>query len=596
MGGARSEVQADTTRVLLEVATWSGPNIHRTSWALGLRSEASSRFEKGLAPEQCMHAQAVATQLMIELCGATVAPGTIDVGGSGPPPPDDPAARARACEAILGVPVARERQAEILQGARLRDEADARPTDGALRASTGAGAAPRRRHARGRPDRGGRAHRRPGAAARDAARAARRLRAALTTPSACAARAEDALVGRGLHEIVGWTSPTRAARPAAPARRDPRAPGVVRSRTRSPRSSRMLRPTLLGSLLDAAPHNASRNGAGDLRLFESGTVYRAARRTAPCADGHHAPRRAARAARSRPASWRGARSAARGRLLRRQGAARSARSPRCACDSRARPDASRSCTRAQRRGAARRARRSAGWASCTRSSPRRGTRRTACWRSTSTSSSRRRRAPGYRSDLIGYPPLRQDLAVVLPDEVSAAQVLAAVREAGGELLDDVRVFDVYSGAQVGEGRRSLALALAFRAAERTLTDEDVAPVRERIVAALESWEVSCVADASASRRERAARARRRRHRLRRRARRAPAVAPSALRARRPSPGARSRAAPGRALPALPRAAGDRAARPRRARADRRGRSSPTRTRPPRPPSARCASAARAWST
>ncbi len=79
-GGARSEVRPETKRVLLEVATWSGPNIHRTSWNLGLRSEASGRFEKGLQPEQCMHAQAVATRLLIECCGARVAPGTIDVG------------------------------------------------------------------------------------------------------------------------------------------------------------------------------------------------------------------------------------------------------------------------------------------------------------------------------------------------------------------------------------------------------------------------------------------------------------------------------------------------------------------------------------
>jgi phenylalanyl-tRNA synthetase beta chain len=48
----------------------------------------------------------------------------------------------------------------------------------------------------------------------------------------------------------------------------------------------------------------------------------------------------------------------------------------------------------------------------------------------------------------------------------------------------VRVFDVYEGEQVGAGRRSLALALSFRALDRTLTDEDVAPARERIVAAL----------------------------------------------------------------------------------------------------------------
>jgi phenylalanyl-tRNA synthetase beta chain len=48
----------------------------------------------------------------------------------------------------------------------------------------------------------------------------------------------------------------------------------------------------------------------------------------------------------------------------------------------------------------------------------------------------------------------------------------------------VRVFDLYRGEQVGEGRKSLALALSFRAADRTLTDEDVAPLRARIVAAL----------------------------------------------------------------------------------------------------------------
>ena len=60
MGGARSEVSEGTTRVLMEVATWNGPNIHRTSQVLGLRSEASGRFEKGLAPEQAMEAQAVA--------------------------------------------------------------------------------------------------------------------------------------------------------------------------------------------------------------------------------------------------------------------------------------------------------------------------------------------------------------------------------------------------------------------------------------------------------------------------------------------------------------------------------------------------------
>ena len=64
-------------------------------------------------------------------------------------------------------------------------------------------------------------------------------------------------------------------------------------------------------------------------------------------------------------------------------------------------------------------------------------------------------------------------------------MLEAVRAAAGETLGEAEIFDVYAGEQVGEGRRSLALALSFRSLEGTLTDEDVAPARERIVAALE---------------------------------------------------------------------------------------------------------------
>ena len=87
-------------------------------------------------------------------------------------------------------------------------------------------------------------------------------------------------------------------------------------------------------------------------------------------------------------------------------------------------------------------------------------------------------------DLTSFPALRLDLAVALPEDVPAATVVATVREAGGRLLTDARVFDLYHGEQVGAGRKSLALALAFRAPDRTLTDEDVAPLRDRIVEAL----------------------------------------------------------------------------------------------------------------
>jgi phenylalanyl-tRNA synthetase beta chain len=80
--------------------------------------------------------------------------------------------------------------------------------------------------------------------------------------------------------------------------------------------------------------------------------------------------------------------------------------------------------------------------------------------------------------------VRQDLAVTVADDVPAADVLRVVREAGGPLLAAATVFDVFRGSQVGEGRSSLALHLEFRASDRTLTDEEVARRREKIVAAL----------------------------------------------------------------------------------------------------------------
>jgi phenylalanyl-tRNA synthetase beta chain len=93
------------------------------------------------------------------------------------------------------------------------------------------------------------------------------------------------------------------------------------------------------------------------------------------------------------------------------------------------------------------------------------------------------RDSAYR-DLTSFPPVRQDLAVVVADDVTAAGVEAVVREAGGDLLRGVRVFDVYRGEQVGEGRVSLALALEFQAPDRTLTDEEVAERRTAIATAL----------------------------------------------------------------------------------------------------------------
>jgi phenylalanyl-tRNA synthetase beta chain len=87
-------------------------------------------------------------------------------------------------------------------------------------------------------------------------------------------------------------------------------------------------------------------------------------------------------------------------------------------------------------------------------------------------------------DVTTFPAVYQDIAVVVPAELPAAELCAAVRAGGGDLLREAGVFDLYEGEQVGEGRKSIALRLEFRAPDRTLTDEEVAERRTAIEAEL----------------------------------------------------------------------------------------------------------------
>ncbi|HTW42079.1 MAG TPA: phenylalanine--tRNA ligase subunit beta [Solirubrobacteraceae bacterium] len=494
MGGARSEVQPDTSRVLLEVATWDGPNIHDSSWALGLRSEASSRFEKGLQPEQCMHAQALATQLMIELCGARVAPGTIDVGGE------------RACaalrtirlrearvQAILGVGVARARQAEILAALDFASV----PAEDGLQVTV---PALRRSDVTREIDLIEEVARIDGLERLPATLPARRGAAGRLTHAQRVRRAaEDAMVGRGLHEIVGWSFADPSLLDALQIGANHPLRRVVVLENPLSDAQSMLRPTLLGSLLDAARHNVSR-GRPDIAIFESGTVYRATG-DAPAgagegqadtpggsshrggqADEHHGLGALLSGHRT-PRAWRGQRTeadffAAKALLegLLEHLHVRSSVTPTGEAPF-LHPGRAAVVHAGERRlgvlgevhpliaqswGLERAATFLIDLGALAAAAP---------------------ELTGFQA-FAAFPVLRQDLAVTLPEQVSAAQLLERVREAAGATLDRAEIFDVYSGAQVEEGRRSLALALSFRAHDRTLTDEDVAPVRERVLAAL----------------------------------------------------------------------------------------------------------------
>jgi phenylalanyl-tRNA synthetase beta chain len=92
------------------------------------------------------------------------------------------------------------------------------------------------------------------------------------------------------------------------------------------------------------------------------------------------------------------------------------------------------------------------------------------------------RGPVQAPQVSGYPVATQDVALVVPAAVPAADVQEALAAGSGPLLEDVRLFDVYTGEQAGEGSKSLAYTLRFRAPDRTLTAEEVTAARDDAVA------------------------------------------------------------------------------------------------------------------
>ncbi len=266
MGGARSEVGADTTRVLMEAANWDGANIHRTSLKLGLRSEASGRFEKQLQPEQAMEAQAVVDPADDRPVrrppragddrrrrGRAAAEDDPSARGAGREPARSRRSRASAAGEILEalefktadaddgldvtVPPFRRgdvtREADLIEEVARIDGLDKLPSTLPSRHEAHAQLTPRQKMRR---------------------------------------RAADALTAQGLDEIVGWSlgGPELADR----LRLGTDHPLRRALELENPLSGDLsvLRTTLLGSLLDTARHNRAR-GAGTIRLFEAGAVY-----------------------------------------------------------------------------------------------------------------------------------------------------------------------------------------------------------------------------------------------------------------------------------------------------------------------------------
>jgi phenylalanyl-tRNA synthetase beta chain len=480
MGGEVSEVSESTTRVAMEAATWVGPNISRSQAKLGLRTEASARFERQLHPELAVAAQRLAARLMVELAGARMVPGTVDQYPR-PAAPRVVRLRTARVERLLGMAVP-EPEIEAILG-RLGFETA--PADGGFEVTV--------------------PYWRDGDVQREAdlveevARihgldklpitlpARRRAVGRLTPAQRTRRRIEDALRDRGMSEVVAYsfTSPQ--------ALEQLRLGDVPVLRIANPMSEdqSVMRPLLLPGLLDAARHNAA-HGRPRVALFESAHVYRVSgsvdevsegspRGATPADERHHFGGVLTEAAggtwrsQARPADY----YAAKGLVEAMLGSV----GLECAVEPGERPflHPGRTASVLGEGG------RELGWIGelhpmVARAWDLDGT--VAVFELDADLIAELAPGPQPYRDVTSFPAVIQDIAVVVDDGVPAAEVERVVRAGAGELLDRVELFDVYRGEQVGSGRKSLALRLEFRSPERTLTDEDVAATRGAIEAAL----------------------------------------------------------------------------------------------------------------
>jgi phenylalanyl-tRNA synthetase beta chain len=490
MGGAASEVSDSTTRVLLEVATWNGVNILRTSRKLGLRSDASTRFEKQLHPKLAIRAQRIASKLLVEVCGAKLVPGTIDVAAD-IPPPHRVRLRTERADALLGMRIEPEKSAAYLGRLGFGVERDGDELTAEV---------PFHRHydvtrEADLIEEVGRIHgyqdHLPSTLPEATGQGGR-----LTREQALRRRAEDVVRDLGFDAVVTLSLTD----PGMPRRLrlgegDPGGETIGVSNPLSQEHSR-LRTTLLGSLLDAARYNLAR-GAERVALFESGRAcLREGRseaggvlggefsgeRPAPAFE----PSRLAAVAVGAltPPGWRDKAPVAdffavKGALeaLALQLGAELAFEPR--------PLPFLHPGRAARVTAGGL---DAGWLGevhplvCREWDLESATAFELGLAELVAASSYGRE---QYEDVTTYPAVYQDLAIVVDEDAPASRVRDAILAGGGELLREARVFDLYRGEQVGEGRKSLAVRLEFRSPDRTLTDEEVAERRGAITEALE---------------------------------------------------------------------------------------------------------------
>ena len=432
MGGEDSEVTESTTEVLLEAANFEPLGILRSSERLALRTAGSNRWEKGVDPYLAENAAVLASRMLVDLASARMT-GGVDVHRG---LPERPVVRLRPERAskLIGVEVEPARQRATLAGLGfdVSDEWDVTVPTWRAREVT-----------------------REVDLIEEVARPLldelpytmplrRHVRGRLTTAQRLRRVVEDVLVGAGLSEAYTWSLVAS----------DPD-PDAIRLPSPMTSDQAILRTTIVPGLVEAARTGVDA-GAEDVALFEIARVY--------LPSGEQLPDERWRVAGVVTGGYAVVKGVvetlyeALGVELRVERGSHGLLHPGKA------------------------ARTEAGWLGELHPALLDGP-----WGAFELDLDTLFAAVPDRvvyEDVITYPAVLQDIAVAVAEDVEVGALVEAAHEAGGSLLRDVRVFDVYRGDQVGDGRKSVALHLSFQSPERTLTDDEAAELRGAIVSAL----------------------------------------------------------------------------------------------------------------
>ncbi|HET7745623.1 MAG TPA: phenylalanine--tRNA ligase subunit beta [Gaiellaceae bacterium] len=430
MGGAESEVTGNTTEVLLEAANFEPLGILRSSERLALRTAGSNRWEKGVDPYLAEPAAVLASRMLVDLAGARMT-GAVDVH-AGLPERQVVRLRPERASRLIGLDIAPDDQRATLRGLgfEVSDEWDVTvPTWRARDVTREIDLV--EEIARPRLDR-----------VPYTMPLRRHVQGRLTREQRLRRVVEDVLVGAGLSEAYTWSLVAR----------DPD-PEAIRLPSPMTSDQAILRTTIVPGLVEAARTGVDA-GSSHVALFEIARVYLPSGEQLPDERWHVA-------------------GVVQGGYVDVKGIVETLYAAL-----RLELRVARGTQPLLHPGKA--AVTEAGWLGELHPTLLDGS-----WGAFELDLATLFADVPERivyEDVLTYPAVLQDLAVVVDEEVEVGALVDAAREAAGQLLRDVRVFDVYRGEQAGKGRKSVALHLSFQSPERTLTDEEAAELRARVVA------------------------------------------------------------------------------------------------------------------